>query len=100
VASERCGYCGAALDPPEGRGRPATYCGTACRRLAENVLRRLSRQLHDLDDQLGMLERRRRGLGYGGTPEGIEKEFVAVSAIRADVEAQYERRVRQFEGAQ
>lgn len=36
----RCRKCGAALAERESRGRPATFCSTACRRASEFELRR------------------------------------------------------------
>ncbi|MGE0583467.1 MAG: hypothetical protein AB7P31_15195 [Steroidobacteraceae bacterium] len=40
-----CATCGTPLDPREGPGRPATYCGEPCRRLAEFQIRSLVRRI-------------------------------------------------------
>lgn len=44
----KCVMCDASLEQP-ATGRPAVYCSTACRRLAENERRRLTRHLEHLD---------------------------------------------------
>lgn len=40
-----CAKCGGTIQPHAGRGRPATYCSTACKRLIEFERRRLAREL-------------------------------------------------------
>lgn len=47
-----CIKCGAALQEQTGRGRPALYCGRACRRAAELEIRRINNRLSGLEDQL------------------------------------------------
>jgi|CXWK01.1.fsa_nt_gi hypothetical protein len=42
-----CLKCRAPLAPHTGPGRPASYCGSACRRLAEYEIRRIDRRLAD-----------------------------------------------------
>lgn len=52
VEKRACLKCGATLAPAEGPGRPSTYCGEACRRLAEFELRRLDRRLAKYEAEL------------------------------------------------
>ena len=40
-----CVKCGGLLEAADGPGRPATYCSTTCRRLAEFEIRRIDRRL-------------------------------------------------------
>ena len=48
----RCVKCGNVLPPPSAVGRPAKYCSTACRRLAEYEVSRLQSRLSRLEDEL------------------------------------------------
>ncbi len=47
-----CVKCGSELPEQVGRGRPAWYCGAACRRAAEFEIRRIGNRLASLEDQL------------------------------------------------
>lgn len=49
-AGRTCPICGTALPAPKPTGRPATYCGPRCKRMAEFELRRLQSRLERLED--------------------------------------------------
>ncbi len=55
--SEACPVCRSALDPREGRGRPAAYCSHTCRRTAEFTIRRLARRIDAGELELREVER-------------------------------------------
>ena len=57
-----CVKCGAALPPGKAIGRPAKYCSTACRRLAEYETSRLQNRLSRLEDELLREKHNRSGL--------------------------------------
>lgn len=50
--TNHCLKCRAPLAPHTGPGRPASYCGKACRRLAEFEARRLDRRIAGYEEQL------------------------------------------------
>jgi hypothetical protein len=51
-----CLKCGSPLDHTPGtNGRPPSYCGEACRRLAEYEIRRINRRLEQLEASLSNL---------------------------------------------
>ena len=58
----RCVKCGNVLPPPSAVGRPAKYCSTACRRLAEYEVSRLQSRLSRLEDELLREKRNNSGL--------------------------------------
>ena len=58
-----CIKCAAPLSEGAGTGRPAAYCGDACRRAAEFEIRRASARLERLEDQRSVL---RINLAGGG----------------------------------
>jgi hypothetical protein len=47
----KCRVCGEPLPPPKATGRPASYCGPACRRVAEAERTRIGRLLLLLERQ-------------------------------------------------
>lgn len=49
--TNECIKCGTALDTTPRPGRPARYCGKACRRAAEFELRRLTAAIETLEDR-------------------------------------------------
>ena len=51
---KNCPSCGGDITQT-GQGRPSVYCSEACRRFAENQIRRLTRQLEKLEDKLDLL---------------------------------------------
>lgn len=59
MTSPACPSCGAAVEQRTGAGRPAVYCGEACRRLAEYEIRALVRRIDRAELEL-------RELGNGG----------------------------------
>ena len=93
-----CGYCGVTIEQHDGRGRPAKFCGVACRRLCESHLRRISRRLQDLDDAIGREERALRGIDHLHNEDAATRRLAALLAYRADIEADYEHWVRRSEG--
>jgi len=74
--SRVCLVCGAPLEQPEV-GRPPSYCGEPCRRAMAYELRRLDKQIDDL-------ERYQRSLRLMGTEERqqqrIQGELEAMQA--------------------
>jgi len=52
----RCRKCSTPIEQSAGKGRPAAYCGIACRRLAEFEVRRLTRLLEGLEEKRIHLE--------------------------------------------
>jgi len=46
-----CRKCGSELPTRTGRGRPAVYCSTGCRRATEYELRRVQKALEDIEEQ-------------------------------------------------
>lgn len=46
-----CKVCGATIITQASTGRPATYCSTPCRRLAELEIRRINTRLAALESQ-------------------------------------------------
>lgn len=46
-----CKVCGAPITTTASTGRPAVYCGTPCRRLAELEIRRVNQRLASLERQ-------------------------------------------------
>lgn len=61
----KCLKCGAVVDQAQ-RGRPRSFCSTACRRLAEFELRRVARRIERLETNLESL----RGVRDDGIPDG------------------------------
>src|SRR5262245_31291144 len=55
-----CVRCGSPFEQREGPGRPALYCGEACKRLAEHEVRRIDRRLarYESDLRLELADRR------------------------------------------
>lgn len=51
VVEKACRSCGTPLAVSSG-GRPADYCSTACRRMAEFAIRRVSKRLENLEARL------------------------------------------------
>ena len=47
--SSSCPSCGAPVNAGAGPGRPAHYCGTACRRSAEHEVRRVNAHIARLE---------------------------------------------------
>ena len=47
-----CLICGSVLEDVGGRGRPKSYCNTACRRMAELAIKRCDHRIAELEDQL------------------------------------------------
>jgi hypothetical protein len=63
VLVEKCCKCSAPLPDSAGPGRPASYCGTACRRAGAFEIRRATDRLQRLEDQRSTL---RISLSGGG----------------------------------
>ena len=78
---ENCIKCGAPLEVNTGKGRPAAYCSTACRRAAEMEIRRADQRLAGLENKAQELR-----LGYG-LPDVGGKQAALVEAEIKRVEA-------------
>jgi phage tail tape-measure protein len=74
-----CLICGADLERPP-TGRPPTYCGRVCQRLAKNERRRLDRQL-------GNLERFTSNLRMMGGARHFRRELTHAQAEIERIEA-------------
>ena len=79
---ENCLKCGKPLESSTGKGRPNTYCSTACRRTAEFEIRRINLRLIKLEEQASNAR-----LGYGMPSEGHIRKL-------KDEIALYEERLR------
>jgi len=75
-APRSCATCGAELPPKEGPGRPPTYCGEACRRLAEWRIRMLARRIAGY-------ELEQRGLKFEGPSDNEWDERERQRRMRA-----------------
>lgn len=84
--SECCQKCGTPIAQHAGRGRPSSYCSTACRRAAEHEVRRL-------DKHIAMLEARIIHSNTGGLSLSGEKD-----SVHAEIE-RLELRLRELLGA-
>lgn len=77
--SDTCRMCGAPIEA-KSTGRPAIYCGTGCRRMAEREIRRL-------DDTITQLEREARSLRNPATlklpTDAAHAEFLAAEIAEA-----------------
>lgn len=51
ITMKTCKSCGTELPDEGGIGRPLVYCSTACRRVSEFEIRRLTRALDQLDER-------------------------------------------------
>lgn len=49
---KECIKCSKPIEATSKTGRPAVYCSTACRRLAEYEINRINKRLANLEDQL------------------------------------------------
>lgn len=76
-----CATCGTPLEPREGPGRPSTYCGEPCRRLAEYRLRSLAKRIDAGEMQLRRLLAER---GYGDPEERRRRVCQLRAWIAAD----------------
>lgn len=85
MADNTCRVCGT-ITKPKPRGRPQTYCGEACRRIAEFEIRRIQARLARLEDEGERCRRDRMGLTdqFGAQPEeqilDIERETAIANA--------------------
>ena len=52
-----CAKCAAPIERQSGAGRPAIYCGPACRASAAYEIRRIQRRLEALETFIGVLGR-------------------------------------------
>jgi hypothetical protein len=85
-----CGYCLCELEQHDGRGRPAVYCSTGCRRSLEGRLRRLVRRLEDIDDRIARCDLGLHGIaGYGGG-DHLRDERAKLVAYRREVQAEHD----------
>ena len=50
--TDTCPSCGNGLPPPATTGRPRTYCGEPCKRMAAYEITRINRRLEKLEDNL------------------------------------------------
>jgi hypothetical protein len=57
AVTDRCAVCGSELVARAGRGRPARYCSTPCKREVEFEVRRLRYELADAEDALAWFDR-------------------------------------------
>jgi hypothetical protein len=51
-----CASCGGPLEQHSGPGRPSTYCGEGCRRIAEFRIRALTRRIDRTEVEIRELE--------------------------------------------
>lgn len=75
-----CLICGADLERPP-TGRPPSYCGQVCQRLAKNERRRLDRQLGNLERFTSSLRM------MGGGPRHFQRELTHAQAEMERIEA-------------
>lgn len=71
--SECCKKCGTPIARHEGRGRPSSYCGTACRRAAEHEIRRLDKHITMLEARV--IHANTGGLAMTGETETVHAEI-------------------------
>lgn len=79
-----CKSCGAPLAVSSG-GRPADYCSTACRRMAEFAIRRVSKRLENLEARLS---------GNRISPDGLcwwQPKADTIAALEAEIALQTDR---------
>src|SRR4051794_38219735 len=94
-----CACCGRGFERDVGRGRPRRFCGAACKRITENDLRRLTRMLEQLDNQVLAAERHVRGIGFSGHPDVAQRRLIELLRQQAETAARYDAYVRRIEGS-
>ena len=67
-----CRKCRRALPVSAATGRPRRFCSTGCRRAAEYELRRLQRQLEEVEEQARWCR-----LGWHGRTESQASKYLA-----------------------
>jgi hypothetical protein len=82
VEKTQCRECGGDVPPAKARGRPGEYCSTACRRLREFRIRRVTRELAGLES---LLRQTRHGRWYG-SPAGRTERIGELGRLIADAE--------------
>lgn len=84
MEQRKCIKCGSPIVDTKATGRPAVYCGTACRRAAEHEVRRINSLLEKLEQQASYAR-----LGYAApSPAHIKR-------LAAEIELQ-ETRLREL----
>lgn len=82
-----CLKCAKPLPERAGAGRPPVYCGVGCRRAVEYEVRRLSRRLERLEDDLLALDRRLGGWLTKDQAARLTKDADVVRRQLAEAEA-------------
>ena len=82
MPAKTCVVCGIGLAEQHGRARPYVYCSISCRRLAENRVRRLSRTLERIDDELLVLDRQINGHDFRGSEVGRQQLIKKAEYLR------------------
>jgi hypothetical protein len=93
-----CAYCGVQIEQHEGRGRPATYCGPACRRLVASALRTIVQKIDRIDGEITSAERQLRGTDSCADRERVTEKLTKLIEYRADIAAEHDEWIRRSQG--
>jgi hypothetical protein len=95
--NDTCRWCEGELERAEGPGRPARYCSSACKRLAEFAVRRAERNVARADIEVEKWARYMRGEGFTGSVGHAQSRFAGAIAQRDLADQEHEALIRRLE---